>query len=88
MPLPTLLRLDLRRLILLLAIASALLTLANIFHASYQVQRQLLIDTTLEANRVYAAKLADSTQHFLTSAPSSPRSSARATCAGWPRPST
>lgn len=65
---PSLLRLDLRRLILLLAIASALLTLANIFHASYQVQRKLLIDTTLEANRVYAAKLADSAEHFLDSA--------------------
>ncbi len=34
----SLLRLDLGRLILLLAIASALLTLANLFHASYRVQ--------------------------------------------------
>ncbi len=64
----SLLRLDLGRLILLLAIASALLTLANLFHASYRVQRQLLIDSTLEANRVYAAKLADSTHQFLLAA--------------------
>lgn len=54
----------LRRLILLLAVASALVTLANSFYASYRVQRELLIDNTLEANRVYASKLAAMTHSF------------------------
>lgn len=61
-------RLDLRRLILLLAIFSALLTLANIFYASYRIQHELLINNTLESNRVYAAKLADSADQFFASA--------------------
>ncbi|MEH2921724.1 diguanylate cyclase [Samsonia erythrinae] len=54
----------LRRLILLLAVMSALVTLANSFYASYRVQRALLIDNTLEANRVYATKLAAMTHSF------------------------
>lgn len=61
-------RIDLRRLILLLAVAAALLTLASSFHASYQVQRGLLIRQTLEANRVYAAKLAERTAAMLAAA--------------------
>lgn len=61
-------RLDLGRLILILALMSAFVTLANSFYASYRVQRQLLIDNTLEANRVYATKLASSTEIFLRSA--------------------
>jgi diguanylate cyclase (GGDEF)-like protein len=60
-------RLDLRRLILILALMSAFITLANSFYASYRVQRQLLIDNTLEENRVYATKLASSTELFLQS---------------------
>ncbi|TBV17452.1 sensor domain-containing diguanylate cyclase [Stutzerimonas kirkiae] len=60
-----LLRSDLRRLILLLTIISSLATLANAIYASYRVQRQLLIDNTLEANHAYAAKLANSTEDFL-----------------------
>lgn len=58
-------RLDLRRLILLLTITTALLTLANTFYASYRVQQDLLIRETLESNRVYALKLAESTEHIL-----------------------
>ncbi|GAA0687652.1 sensor domain-containing diguanylate cyclase [Marinobacterium maritimum] len=61
-------RLDLRRLILLLAFASAAVTLINGLNASYQVQRQLLIDQTLESNHVYASKLATSTENFLRAA--------------------
>lgn len=60
-------RLDLRRLILILAVTSAFVTLANSFYASYSVQRQLLIDNTLEANRVYATKLASSTELLIRS---------------------
>lgn len=63
----SLFRIDLRRLILILAVMSAFVTLANSFYASYSVQRQLLIDNTLEENRVYAAKLAASTEQFLKS---------------------
>lgn len=62
------LKIDLRRLILLVTLAAALLTLANTFHASYRVQRDLLIGQTLEANRVYATKLADSTEVLLAAA--------------------
>ena len=62
-----LLRLDLRRLILLLTITTALLTLANTFYASYQVQQDLLIRESLASNRAYAEKLAESTEHLLAS---------------------
>lgn len=57
---------DLRRLILALTIASALISLANTFYASYQVQRQLLIENALESNHAYATKLAASTEDFLS----------------------
>ncbi|TBW10372.1 GGDEF domain-containing protein [Azotobacter chroococcum] len=60
--------LDLRRLILLLTIATTLLTFANSFHASYQTLHRQLIAQTLEANRAYAAKLAHSTDAFLKAA--------------------
>lgn len=40
-------RVDLRRLILLLAILSTLVNLINTLYASYRVQRQMLIDNTL-----------------------------------------
>lgn len=59
------LRINLRRLIVLVAFASALISLANTFFATYRVQRQLLIDTTLESNHAYALKLANSTEDFL-----------------------
>ena len=45
-----------------------LLTFANSYYVTYQVQKQLLIDSTLEANRVYAAKLAETTNNFLQNA--------------------
>ena len=52
-------RLNLGKLILGLALLSAVVALANTLHASYRVQREQLIGTTLEANRVYASKLAE-----------------------------
>ncbi|QGZ30631.1 sensor domain-containing diguanylate cyclase [Stutzerimonas stutzeri] len=67
MPFATLFRVDLRRLIVMLAILSGLVTLGISFYASYQVQRESLIDSTLEANRAYAAKLADGTETFFVS---------------------
>ncbi|MBW8375933.1 sensor domain-containing diguanylate cyclase [Stenotrophomonas sp.] len=61
-------RLNLGTLILALALLSAIIALANTLHASYRVQREQLIGNTLEANRVYASKLAESTQNFVLSA--------------------
>lgn len=59
---------DLRRLILLLALFSAVFTLANGFYATYRVQRQQLMDSSLESNRAYARKLAESVDVFLLAA--------------------
>ena len=61
-------KLDLRRLILLLSMSATSLVLANFLYASYQMQRELLIQQTLEANRIYAVKLADITENFLKAA--------------------
>lgn len=61
-------RIHLRGLVLALTIFSALVATANALYASYRVQREQLITTTLESNRVYAAKLAESTEAFLKSA--------------------
>lgn len=61
-PLP---RFKLRGLILGLAVCSVLITLGNSFYATYEAQRSLLINNTLEANRVYAAKLAEVTDVFI-----------------------
>lgn len=51
-----------------MAVSVALFTLANGLYASYRVQRQILIDNTLESNRAYAVKLAAITQNFLDEA--------------------
>jgi diguanylate cyclase (GGDEF)-like protein len=61
-------RLNLGKLILALALLSAIVALANTLHASYRVQREQLIGNTLEANRVYASKLAETTQNFILAA--------------------
>lgn len=62
------LRLDLRTLILVLCALTALVVLCASYFASYRVQRQLLIDHALEANRVYATKLAAITETFIGNA--------------------
>lgn len=62
------LRLDLRRLILVLCALTALVMLCASYFASYRVQRQLLINHALEANRVYATKLATITETFIGNA--------------------
>ncbi|MBZ3665465.1 sensor domain-containing diguanylate cyclase [Pseudomonas monteilii] len=62
------LRLDLRTLILVLCALTALVMLCASYFASYRVQRQLLIDHALEANRVYATKLAAITETFIGNA--------------------
>ncbi len=55
---------DLRTLIALLAIASVVITLANTLYATWRVQRMVLIESTLAANRAYATKLASTTEVF------------------------
>src|SRR5690606_8177333 len=64
-PMPNL---DLRRLILLLCMSATSLVLAYFLYASYHMQRELLIKQTLEANRIYAVKLAEVTENFLNTA--------------------
>ena len=61
-------RLTLRTLILSLSALTVLVMLCTSYFASYRVQRQLLIDHALESNRVYAAKLASTTEAFIVSA--------------------
>lgn len=58
---------DLRTLILLFALVTAGVTLANSFYAARQVQHQVLVENALEANRAYAAKVASSIDAFLQS---------------------
>ncbi|MCW3155203.1 sensor domain-containing diguanylate cyclase [Achromobacter spanius] len=58
-------RLDLRRLILWICLLSVVLVLAGGLHASYLVQRDLLLHNALEVNRAYASKLAITTDLFL-----------------------
>lgn len=61
-------KLNLRQLILLLSVSSALLVLANTFYTSYKTQRTLLIEQTLKANQAYASKIADDANNFLLAA--------------------
>ncbi|WP_321268523.1 diguanylate cyclase [Alcaligenes faecalis] len=56
---------DLRRLILLLATASSLLTMGYTLYGAYWAERTLLMDQALEKNRAYALKLASSTDAFI-----------------------
>ncbi len=59
---------NLRRLILDVVVLTALVMLATAFHASYSVQRQMLIDAAMEANLSYSSKLAEGAEGFLDSA--------------------
>ncbi len=58
-------RIDLRRLILWISLFSVILALAGSLHASYLVQRDLLLRNALELNRAYASKVAFATDVFL-----------------------
>lgn len=60
--------LNLRRLILLLCLVTALITLINALYSMYRVQRALIITNTLASNQVYAEKMAEMTDAFLSSA--------------------
>lgn len=61
-------QIDLQRLILWLCLMSVLLALGNALYASYLVQREVLLRNTLEANRMYASKLAQVTNNLLLDA--------------------
>ncbi|AMG89664.1 MULTISPECIES: sensor domain-containing diguanylate cyclase [Bordetella] len=61
-------QLDLRRLILGLSMLSLLLALAGTLYASAVVQRDILLSSTLEDNRVYARKLALAADDLLANA--------------------
>lgn len=61
-------KIDLLRLILVIAVAAGLLVFGSVFYASSQVQKTQLIETTLENNYNYAKKLASSTDEFLRAA--------------------
>ncbi|WP_434666868.1 sensor domain-containing diguanylate cyclase [Paraburkholderia sp. A3BS-1L] len=65
---PRLFRLDLHRLILGLALLTALATLANGLIATRRVQREVLIGNAIESNRAYAEKVASSIDGFLRDA--------------------
>ena len=56
---------DLRRLILLLATSSSLLTLGYTLYGAYSAERSILLEQSLENNRAYALKLASSTDQFV-----------------------
>ncbi|WAG26469.1 hypothetical protein EEA47_08945 [Vibrio alginolyticus] len=47
-------KLNLRKLILCLSVFSVLVTLLNTFHSIYRVQHELLVNNTIESNRIYA----------------------------------
>src|SRR5690554_2187852 len=61
-------KVDLLRLILVIAVAAGMLTFGSVFYASSQVQKEQLINATLENNHNYAKKLASSTDEFLRAA--------------------
>ncbi len=61
-------RISLHVLILLVSLLSVILTLSSSITAGYQTTQQTLIDNTLETNRVYAHKLAQTTEIYFQSA--------------------
>ena len=60
--------LDLRRLILFLALTGVVLVFIGGLHASYRVQKIALIESSLQANYTYATKLSATISDFLRSA--------------------
>ncbi|BES85875.1 hypothetical protein PEC302107_40660 [Pectobacterium araliae] len=59
---------NLRSLILSLAIISMIVTLTNAYIAVYNVQKKLITDQILNSNLNYSTKLAATTESFLSSA--------------------
>lgn len=61
-------KLNLRKLILCLGMFSVLVTFLNSFHSIYRVQHELVVNNTIESNRVYAVKMAEVTDTFIDAA--------------------
>lgn len=61
-------KLDLKKLILFLALSATIVTFLNSFYSSYQVQKQQLQLSTLQSQSAYAAKLVSATDRFLQAA--------------------
>ncbi|NAX34241.1 diguanylate cyclase, partial [Vibrio sp. V29_P1S30P107] len=57
--------LNLQKLILLLCVLGVAITFVNLFYSTYHVQKELLINQTIESNRVYAKKMSDIADSFL-----------------------
>lgn len=68
MSIPRILKPNLQRLVVAVVVLTALAMLATAFHATYRVQRQVLLDNALESNHAYSAKLAETAEGFLDSA--------------------
>ncbi len=58
--------LSIRLLIVSLALAGVIFTIINGYLSTHQLQQNLLVNISLDANRVYAQKLARMTQSFIT----------------------
>lgn len=59
--------LNLQRLMLILAIMSTMIAITGSIFSSYNARKQTIIESTLEYNRLYAAKLADTADMFINS---------------------
>ncbi len=77
MPLKKTRTLDLRRLIMTLAVLTGVVMLANSFYANYKAQEQVLIESRLKLNHAYATKVAAATGDYLASAMQQLRFSAK-----------
>ena len=60
-------KISLKNLILIVVFLSTGCTLLSSLYAGYQLERETLIENTLETNRVYAEKLANTTDDYLKS---------------------
>ncbi|PFG56267.1 diguanylate cyclase (GGDEF)-like protein [Vibrio sp. ES.051] len=60
-------KINLRNLIVILCVFSVFVTLINAFYSIYLVQRELIVNNTLESNRVYAQKMSEMTDSFIES---------------------
>ncbi|KMY53403.1 hypothetical protein AC623_04885 [Bacillus sp. FJAT-27231] len=69
--------LSLKRLILFVALIAVLFTLSISLYAGYQMERETLMENTLETNRSYAEKLASTTEDYLNSTLQTLRTSAQ-----------
>jgi diguanylate cyclase (GGDEF)-like protein len=62
--------LSLRLLIVTLSLSGVLFTIVNGYYSTYQIQKNLLINASLESNRVYSEKLAHMAEGFFKNAKS------------------